>query len=77
MKINVNALDGDRCTMLHHAARKGSLKSLKVILQAYVKGNYATGTGIYAVDVRNNTALHYAAMGGIILFNLDHATCIK
>lgn len=40
--------------MLHHAARKGSLESLRLILKHYPDV-------IRRVDVRSNTALHYAA----------------
>jgi len=46
--------------MLHHAARKGSVEALKKILQL-------APSLIYEIDIRSNTALHYAAMGGIDL----------
>lgn len=32
LEINVNAIDIDECTMLHHAAKKGCLEALKKIL---------------------------------------------
>lgn len=45
--------DWDGCTALIHAAKKGSLKVLKALLD--FKAN------IYAKDVRDMTALHHAA----------------
>ena len=57
LELNANAVDGDRCTMLHHAARKGAIEALKKILEL------SPGL-IYEKDVRDNTALHYAAMSG-------------
>lgn len=33
LEINSNAVDGDECSVLHHAARKGSLSALKKILE--------------------------------------------
>jgi hypothetical protein len=49
--------------MLHHAAKKGSLKTLKMILAN-------CGDLLYGLDIGGNTALHYAAMG-------DDVGCIK
>jgi ankyrin repeat protein len=43
--------------MLHHAARKGAIEALKKILEL-------APNLIYELDIRSNTALHYAAMGG-------------
>ena len=57
LEININAIDGDRCTLLHHAARKGSLEAMKKILEF-------NSDILYENDIRNNTALHYAAMNG-------------
>ena len=57
LELNSSAVDGDGCSMLHHAARKGALEALTKILQL------APGL-IYLGDVRSNTALHYAAMNG-------------
>ena len=42
---------------MHHAARKGSLEAVKKILEH-------NPTLVYSVDIRSNTALHYAAMSG-------------
>jgi len=33
LEINSNCIDGDRCTMLHHAARKGAVEALKKVLE--------------------------------------------
>jgi ankyrin repeat protein len=59
LEINFSSVDGDKCTMLHHAARKGSVEALKKILELAPQL-------IYEPDIRSNTALHYAAMGGIL-----------
>jgi ankyrin repeat protein len=60
LELNVNAVDGDKCTMLHHAARKGALEALKKILER-------NPDLIYGVDIGLNTALHYASMNGTLL----------
>lgn len=58
LDIDQNAVDGDRCTMLHHAARRGAKNALEKILQR-------SPELLYETDIRSNTALHYAAMNGI------------
>ena len=45
LQINSFAVDGDKCTILHHAARKGCLDALKKTLQL-------CPTLIYEVDIR-------------------------
>ena len=45
--------DWDGCTALIHAAKKGSLKVLKALVDL--------NADIYAKDVRDMTALHHAA----------------
>ena len=70
LELNPNSIDGDRCTLLHHAARKGCLESIKKILELIPDI-------LYKVDVRSNTALHYAAMNGISCFYVDHASSVK
>ena len=56
--------------MLHHAARKGAIEALKKILEL-------CPNLIYEVDIRSNTALHYAAMNSNPFTYLDHIPCIK
>jgi len=33
LEINGSVVDGDKCTMLHHAAKRGSLEALTKILE--------------------------------------------
>lgn len=61
LELNRSSIDGENCTMLHHAARRGSLESIRKILEL-------ESSLIYEVDVRSNTALHYAAMSGNRVF---------
>lgn len=52
-KVDINVADWDGCTALIHAAKRGSHKVLKTLLE--LKAN------LYAKDVRDMTALHHAA----------------
>ena len=60
LQLNLWAVDGDKCTMLHHAARKGSLEALKKILEI-------SKDLLYEVDKGGNSALHYAAANSFFL----------
>jgi ankyrin repeat protein len=46
-----------KCTPLHHAAKKGNLEAIQLLLD--LKAN------IYAIDYRKWTALHYAGYNGM------------
>ena len=62
LKFNINVNDWDGMTPLLHAARKGSLASIKFILEH--------GGDLYAADKLKMTALHHAAFS-------NHPTCVK
>lgn len=59
--VNINVADWDGCTALIHAAKKGSLKVLKTLLNLQAD--------VYAKDVRDMTALHHAAFSSKFLLN--------
>jgi ankyrin repeat protein len=59
LDLNPSAVDGDCCTMLHHAARRGATKALQKILEK-------SPQLLYEVDIGRNSALHYAAMNSTL-----------